>query len=160
MKYIAAASLTLSLLLCGPAIAKESTPVEGLWLTKKQDAAIKVEQCGEALCGYIAWLHTDENPYSISGKPLCKAQVLSGFHADKDHKASWSGGKVYKADDDKTYNGAFTLTDSNTVKLRVYLGIPALGKTKTFTRVSAKDYPPCTVPPLKTAQKVKNTTNH
>ena len=36
--------------------ASEGSPVAGLWLTEKGDARIQVSQCGNALCGKVAWL--------------------------------------------------------------------------------------------------------
>lgn len=161
MKYIAII-ISLSIFLFPPAVqAAEDASVTGLWLTKKRDAAVQVTPCGDELCGHIAWLHEDENPFSITGKPLCRAQVLSGFkpadNADNKNNV-WKSGTVYKVDDEKTYRGTLTMLDDNTVELRAYLGIPALGKTKTLTRTSAKDYPPCSLPTKSYAQTLQDIT--
>lgn len=140
--------MLLALLLLVPfnAIAAEDHELVGLWLTKKRDAAVRIVSCQGELCGYISWLSNDEDQFSVSGKPLCQVQVLSGFKPDKKQSNTWTSGKVYKADDEKTYSGKITLISDDTVQLRAYLGIPALGKTKTLTRTSEKLHPPCKIP--------------
>jgi uncharacterized protein (DUF2147 family) len=136
--------------------AGETGDITGLWLTKKQDAAVRVEKCGDEICGHIAWFHADETPYNIEGQPLCHAQVLSGFKTEETTNNQWSGGTVYKADDNKIYSGNLKLVDQNTLELRAYIGLPALGKTKTLTRTSAQNYPPCTIPAQYAARKLQN----
>ena len=144
MKYTL---LLLMIFLFSPSITAraetDNNDIIGLWLTKKQDAAVRVEPCGDEICGYIAWLGKDEETHNATGEPLCQAKVLYGFGRNAKKENLWDGGKVYKADDEKTYRGKIALVDNNTVKLRAYLGVPALGKTKTLTRTTEKDHPAC-----------------
>jgi len=131
--------------------------ITGLWLTKNQDTAVQVSECGDEICGHIAWLHADENPYGSDGKPLCQAEVVAGFGQDKNEKNVWSGGTIHKLDEGKEYDATITLVNNNTLQLRAYLGLPALGKTKTLTRTNAQDYPPCNIPKEFTQHALDNT---
>lgn len=145
---------------CFPALsqAEENLDITGMWLTKKKDAVVEVEKCGAELCGHVAWLEDDIEPFSVTGVPLCQAQVLSGFKSKNTEGSVWEGGTVYKIDDDESYDGTITLVDENTVKLRAYIAIPFLGKTKTLTRTSKEDYPPCTIPIKSYTQELQNIT--
>ncbi len=157
IKYIILTLLGFSFFIPFTVQAKSNdSAVTGLWVAKKRDVAVQVDICGEELCGHIAWLSASEDPYSVSGLPLCQAQVLKDFHAGDNNATSWRGGKVYKADEEKTYNGALKLVDSDTLELHAYLGVPVLGKTKTWTRASIKDYPPCHTPAKADKQDLHN----
>lgn len=134
----------LSITLMYPQItqAEDSTNITGLWLTKKQDVAVRIEHCGdEGLCGHIAWLNAQE---STENPELCGTKVLWNMRAKEGHTNEWVGGTLYKADEKKYYGANLRLTDENTLALRAYIGVPLLGKTKKLTRTSVKTHPPCT----------------
>ena len=156
MKYITLLALLSAFSLPYLAQAEGNLDITGMWLTKKQDAAVQVEKCGEEICGHVVWLKEDEHPFSITGVPICQAQVLFGFKSDDSQDNVWKGGTVYKVNDNKSYDGTLTLVDDNTVKLRAYIGVPLLGKTKTLTRTNKKDYPPCSIPTKSYSQKLPN----
>ena len=150
MKYTLLFAILALFFSVPPVQAEASKDITGLWLTQKRDAAVRVEACGDEICGYIAWLDKNEDTHSTNGQPLCNAKVLYGFQHSSKKDNIWEGGKIYKADDEKTYSGKIALINENTVELRAYLGLPALGKTKTLTRTLEKDYPACII---KTAEK-------
>ncbi|SDY11675.1 DUF2147 domain-containing protein [Nitrosomonas sp. Nm33] len=135
--------IILLALLTFPAIlyADSSKEVTGLWLTKKKDVAVRLEYCNDkSLCGHIAWL----NPKESSENPtLCGTKVLWDMRSKKDDPTEWVGGTLYKADEDKYYSANLRLADANTLDLRVYIGIPILGKTKKLTRITESTHPPC-----------------
>jgi uncharacterized protein (DUF2147 family) len=58
-------------------------------------------------------------------------QILSGFKQDGN---GWYGGKIYNAEDGRTYGADITLTNANTLNLRGCVFKP-LCKTQTWTRV-------------------------
>lgn len=115
----------------------------GLWLTAKQDTAVRIEQCGEALCGHIAWIHPAEEQVTPNGEPLCGQKVLWGFERSSVEPGLWHGGHIYRADKDKKYSGRIRLLDTDTIKLRGYIGLPFLGKSYKLKRVREADYPSC-----------------
>ena len=126
----------------------------GLWLTENQRSVIELYRCAPdkpLLCGKIAWIIKDgmqfdtKNPDASKHKtPLCGMTILSGLKMDTPTK--WSGGKVYKADEGDTYDASMTILSEDKVELRGYMGISMFGKSQTWTRVSAKDYPRCKAP--------------
>ena len=142
----------LMLMMCGAAWAAEKTATknaaEGLWLTENHRSVIKIENCGDRLCGHIFWIikggmATDrKNPDQTQrSRPMCGLKLLWGFEADD--AAHWSGGRIYKADDGDTYHATIEALSADRLKLRGYVGIPLFGASQTWTRVSAADYPPC-----------------
>ena len=46
----------------------------------------------------------------------------------------WDNGKLYDPKKGKTYTGRITLTDSNTLDLRGYIGFSFIGRSSTWTR--------------------------
>jgi uncharacterized protein (DUF2147 family) len=129
----------------------------GLWLTQNERSVVKLYQCEQGkpfLCGKIAWIidggmqFDTKNPDASKHKtPLCGMTILSGLKMEK--PTYWSGGKVYKADEGDTYDANMTILSDNSLEVRGFVGMSLFGKTQTWKRVSAKDYPPCTVPSAK-----------
>lgn len=48
----------------------------------------------------------------------------------------WSGGRILDPEDGNTYKCKIALNKDGTLKLRGYIGIPALGRTQTWHRVA------------------------
>ena len=147
-------TLCALILLFGAALAAAAhaqparLPITGLWLSRKQDVAVQLLPCADGtLCGRIAWLSPAAPQVGPHNQPLCGAAVLHGFVPDPAHPArpatDWTGGTVIVANKGETYDGKLHMVSSDTLELRAYLGTPLLGKTKIFTRVTARDYPDC-----------------
>jgi uncharacterized protein (DUF2147 family) len=126
----------------------------GLWLTQNERSVIELYKCpGDKplLCGKIAWIidggmqFDEKNPDASKHKrPLCGLTILTGLGLEG--PGLWTGGKVYKADEGDMYDAKMTVLDENTVEMRGFAGISMFGKTQTWKRVSAKDYPRCKAP--------------
>jgi uncharacterized protein (DUF2147 family) len=58
--------------------------------------------------------------------------VLKDFEFDG--KKEWKGGTIYDPESGKTYKAYFYLENKNTLKLRGYVGVSALGRTQTWTK--------------------------
>lgn len=130
-------------------------PVEdvlGPWLTEKKGAVIDIHECGDGeneLCGRIAWLkkpYSDdgelkrdaENPDpSLRGRPLCGIKVFNGLK--RNDRNTWTFGDVYNPKDGNSYSAYLDANDDGTVNIRVYIGIPLIGKSETWTRPSGID---------------------
>jgi uncharacterized protein (DUF2147 family) len=98
----------------------------GLWLTEAGDARVQVSKCGEALCGTIVWLRQpidsatgkpqvdDKNPEpSLARRPIIGLNLFHNMKPSGDH---WSG-RIYNADDGKTYASDVALIDGKTLKV-------------------------------------------
>lgn len=130
--------------------ARDNSP-QGLWLTENKRSVIEVKPCAKApdeLCGNIHWIieggmsHDSKNPDAkMRERPMCGLQILWGF--EKLGESRWGNGQIYKADEGDTYQAAMEMNDDGTLHVRGYVGIPLLGKSQNWTRVSGDDYKEC-----------------
>lgn len=147
----------------GSGVPPSATPVlhlmpdtldpSGLWLTEDSSAVIRIEDCGEELCGFIHWLPAQapefdrQNPdEDLQDRPLCGLPLLWGFTRNPDRSLEWKDGQLYAADEGNTYSGRIRLEDPDRLELRGYRGIPLFGRSQTWTRASPEAYPPCDPP--------------
>jgi uncharacterized protein (DUF2147 family) len=118
----------------------------GTWLTEAGDARVQIARCGTTICGTIVWLKSPID--SATGKPQiddknpdpAKARrPIIGLNLFQDMKpvgSKWSG-RIYNADNGKTYASKVSLVGSNSLKVEgcvlVFCG------SETWTRVSGAD---------------------
>lgn len=130
--------------------AAETYSPEGLWLTENQRSAIRVEECDKGLCGRIAWIieggmqKDSKNPQlDLRNQPMCGLEIMHSFSQSDSNPNAWEGGKIYKADEGDIYNASAIVKSENEMTVRGYLGISLFGKSQTWNRVNANDYPKC-----------------
>jgi uncharacterized protein (DUF2147 family) len=131
----------LSLLLLAPAPVAAADPVVGRWKTETRGGVVEIQRCGPSVCGRLLTSeHLRTNPNlrdannkdaALRSRPLRNLQILSGFRWSG---GAWDGGRIYNAEDGRTYTAKITVTDPNTLKLRGCVFVP-LCKTQTWTRV-------------------------
>jgi uncharacterized protein (DUF2147 family) len=80
----------------------------------------------------------DPNLHKIENAWLQKIVVKNM----KYNNTSWTGGTVLDIKKNNTYSATIKLTDPNTLELRGYILIPALGKTAIFKRYQSSVLPP------------------
>jgi uncharacterized protein (DUF2147 family) len=97
-----------------------------VWLTEAGDSKVRIKKCGQALCGTIVWLK--EPIDSVTGRPqiddknpdpaLARRPIigLNLFHDMKPSGDHWSG-RIYNADNGKTYASNVSLVDAATLKV-------------------------------------------
>lgn len=100
-----------------PAVAADAT---GVWARPSGSSRIQIAPCGKALCGKLVWLknprNDDKNPDPAKrSRPLLGVQTVMGMVADGAN--SWKG-KVYNAEDGKTYTGVMKLLSANELSLK------------------------------------------
>ena len=108
------------LLLFFTSVAQAQT-VEGIWATAKRDASVLIYDCGNSLCGKIAWLKQPNDPKTgkpwigANGKPIL-GQPISGEMTKKSPR-QWVG-KVYDIrNDGAAYDGSITLQSDSALKI-------------------------------------------
>nr|WP_128971260.1 DUF2147 domain-containing protein [Bradyrhizobium tropiciagri] len=116
---------------------KASDPA-GVWLTQSGDARIKVHRCGAALCGRVVWLK--EPTDKATGKPQLddknvdpaqRTRPVMGMSLFINMQPAgpnkWAG-RIYNADDGKTYESSVTLVSSGTLNVRGCMGTLCAGE--------------------------------
>lgn len=156
--------LTASLLPQG-AIAQNAPAdaIVGTWLTTDEDgnrdSVVEILQRDGVYIGIVRWILfarypvadrmagqvivDRENPEpALRERPVLGLEILSGMQYSD---GSWSDGLIYSVRTGKHYRARITLVDSDTLKLRGYIGTPFLGSTVRWTRSPIP--PPDSAPP-------------
>jgi len=140
-------------MLAGAADRASIDEVVGPWLTEKEGAVIELYDCGDGseteICGRIVWLrepYTDDgelkkdpdNPDpSLRDRPMCGIQVVTGLkRADKN---TWTHGRVYNPKDGRSYSAYLDVKEQGHLHVRVYVGIPLIGRSETWSRPQGID---------------------
>lgn len=135
---LAAAVLAVGLFAAGgkAAIAADA---KGDWVRPNGASKIRITSCGSALCGKLIWLREPrkdtQNPDATKrGRSLVGAQIVQSMKpTSKDNQ--WKG-KVYNAEDGKTYSGYIQLVSANKLKLEGCVMGGLICKGETWTRAN------------------------
>ena len=122
---ILAATMVLA---AAPVSAETNADPTGVWLTEAGDAKIHVSKCGSGICGTIVWLKTPIDPATgrpqvddknrdpaLAHRPLVGINIFKGMKSVAERK--WSG-RIYNADDGKTYTSDVTLAGPRKLEVR------------------------------------------
>lgn len=110
---------------------------KGDWVRPNGASKIRISSCGASLCGKLIWLREPrddtQNPdASKRGRPLLGVQIVQSMKPT-DQADQWKG-KVYNAEDGKTYNGFIKLVSSDELKLEGCVLGGLICKGETWTR--------------------------
>lgn len=124
-----------------PALADEPT---GDWLVADGNAQIHIENCGNALWGFVAWEkeagRDTENPDpSKRDRPTLGLPILLNMQAST-KKPGWWDGEVYNAQNGKTYTSHITLEGPDSLRIEGCV-LQILCGGQTWTRVKPPDAP-------------------
>ncbi|MEM7662325.1 MAG: DUF2147 domain-containing protein [Pseudomonadota bacterium] len=122
----------------------DPSDVAGFWLTESQGAIVEIADCGDTTpCGTVVWYdketataHTDiYNPDpELQSRPIVGMEMLSGF---KRRGERWRRGKIYNAEDGKTYGSGINIRDDGNLTVKGCIG--PLCQTQVWTPVAADD---------------------
>lgn len=114
------------------------------WYTENNKSLIKIyKNKHDYYFGKITWLKDPnepdgkpkldkENPDAkLKKQPLLGLIILRSFRFDDDR---WSNGTIYDPENGKTYKCTMKLEDRNTLNVRGYIGISAIGRSTTWKR--------------------------
>jgi uncharacterized protein (DUF2147 family) len=105
------AAVGLALGIVPAAQAQGTSSVAGEWWTPGFNARVRIEPCGDAVCGRIVWLW-DETPKDIADKnPLVGRQVIERMQAAE--PGFWRSGRLYNPEDGRDYKGSLHLQSPN-----------------------------------------------
>lgn len=149
MKNLKKAFLLLTLLSFGifaNAQDEKADRLVGVWEPSSGKAKVKIDKIGEKYYGKIVWLREPIDPETQKPKvdknnpdekmqstPLRGYRILKDFqYTDKDE---WTEGTIYDPENGSTYNCVIKMTDPNTLDIRGYIGVTALGRTDVWKRL-------------------------
>ena len=150
--------LTLLALTVAPeAFAGGAVPKEaGVWIDDTGKGAVKIEPCGNKLCGRIVWLR---EPLNATGealfdknnpepgqraRPICGLPTLGNLQQMPE--GGFDGGWVYDPKDGNSYSVALDLKGPNELQVTGYKGMRFLGKSFIWTRAKT-ELPSCSTQP-------------
>jgi uncharacterized protein (DUF2147 family) len=139
MKFVPAAAVGL-MLLSRAAIA--GAP-QGTWLSQDGGTKVRLTDCRGKLCGTLVWLNEPIDPNTGKPKtdihnpdPAKRARPLIGLRVANGLAPSgqnhWSG-RIYNADDGRTYQASFWVQSESTAKVQGCV-LKVLCKGHTWTR--------------------------
>ncbi len=139
--------LLLSLSLSGQ--SSDGDKLIGVWEPSHGKARVKVEKIGNKYFGKIVWLREPQDPET--GEPkmdrnnpdeAMRSTPLRGYRLLKDFvyngNGEWTEGTIYDPENGTLYSCVITLTDENTMDIRGYIGVKALGRTDVWKRLQMK----------------------
>lgn len=110
------------------ASADSTVDPTGVWLTEAGDAKIQVSRCGVSLCGTIIWLKDPIDPATggpqlddknsnpaLTRRPIIGINIFEAMKSVSEVK--WSG-RIYNADNGKTYASDVTLAGPRKLEVR------------------------------------------
>ena len=102
-----AATLATTILQAQPAGPDKDGALLGDWWTPGFNARVRIEPCGDAVCGRIVWAW-DESPKDIVDRsPLVGRKVIEGMRWEG--ASRWNGGRLYNPEDGRDYKGLLNL---------------------------------------------------
>jgi uncharacterized protein (DUF2147 family) len=118
--------------------ASEPSPV-GEWLVEDGEASIRIEECGNNLCGVVAgaknWNETDrKNPNpELRNRPIIGMPILLDMKPAKSNR--WEG-RAYNSKNGQTYTASISLNNSQSLRIEgcVFGGFVCGGQN--WTRVN------------------------
>lgn len=119
-------------LIASSASATPTAAPVGTWLTASGRGVIQIAQCGDALCGSIVGIDREPNapmPTDVYGRSQCGLTIITNEKPEAD--GTWLGQIVDPRDGD-TYQAKLWVDSHGDLRLRGFIGIPALGATQTW----------------------------
>lgn len=135
---------------CGAASAQHADRILGTYrvigVETKERSNVKIYKKGNTYEAQVVWL---EHPLDAHGKPRLdelnpdpalrcvrgdRIVVLRGLRYNSKHD-KWTDGRIYNPENGKSYDAMAEFESPTKLKMRGYLGVPALGKTFIWTKI-------------------------
>ena len=134
-----AASLALSVLLQTASASSPTTPI-GIWKTPVDDGLIRIERCGEAICGHVAGSPRLQNQPNqtdaLNHDPALRNRPILGLlmlKLNPKGPGRWGDGWIYNPKDGGTYSAKIEIVGEGRLRLTGCIA-PFLCQTQVWTR--------------------------
>lgn len=128
---------------------EEADRLLGVWEPSSGKARVKIEKIGNKYYGKIVWLREPIDPETGQPKvdkrnpdPAMRNVPLRGYRMLKDFvyngNDEWIDGTIYDPENGSTYNCVIKMRDENTLDIRGYIGVKAIGRTDVWKRLAVK----------------------
>lgn len=125
---------------------EDADKLVGIWEPSHGKAKIKIEKIGSKYYGKIVWLKEPNDPETEKPKvdknnpdESMRTTPLRGYRILKDFvytdKKEWSEGTIYDPENGSTYSSTIKMKDDNTIEIRGFIGVSALGRTDVWKRL-------------------------
>jgi uncharacterized protein (DUF2147 family) len=139
----------IALQLTGLAQVTEQDRLIGVWEPSNGKARVKIEKISDKYYGKVVWLKEPIDPVTNQPKvdknnpdASLRTVPLKGYRLLKDFKYpgkdQWDSGTIYDPENGSTYKCVIKMTDNNTLDIRGYIGVEALGRTDVWKRLEVK----------------------
>jgi uncharacterized protein (DUF2147 family) len=128
-----AATFATALIAASASAMGASSPL-GEWLTANGHGVVEIAPCGNVLCGRIVGIErgpTEPAPTDVYGRSQCGLTIIA--KEKPEGRDTWLG-EVTDPRDGGQYQAKLWVDDSGNLRLRGFIGIPALGATQTWHR--------------------------
>ena len=133
----------------GFAQATNGDQLLGVWEPSNGKARVKIEKISDKYYGKIVWLKEPVDPVTNQPKvdknnpdASMRTVPLKGYRLLKDFKYlgkdQWDSGTIYDPENGSTYKCIIKMSDNNTLDIRGYIGVEALGRTDVWKRLDVK----------------------
>ena len=99
----------------------------GLWATAENKSHVRIERCGDAMCGTLAWLEEPDDEYGepkrdrFNSDPALQTRPITGIRLIQNLVADGDGGcckgRIYNPEDGHTYRSTLRLLSDNTLSV-------------------------------------------
>jgi len=103
----------------------KATGYAGLWYDHTGRSAIKISNCGEGLCGRIAWLKDSAH------KSVCGTDIIGGVEKVGN---AYDNGWIYSPEKGRKFDVELKLLNENKLRVKGYVGTKLLSKTFVWNR--------------------------
>ncbi len=119
--------------------------IAGRWANEEGNSHIKIELCGDSVCGTIVWLKmsSDEDgaplrdrknrDESLRNRPIVGIRLLYGFKPVSGSPNAWDGGRIYNPRDGVTYKSNMRLRGDNILEVKGC--VLSFCKSQSLTRI-------------------------
>ena len=112
--------------------AEAAPPADGQWMIN--NLVINIFDCANLVCGQIVWLGEPAKRASQCGRTII-------WGLERQSPSVWTGGSILDPNDGKTYRLSGTYEPDDTLRARIFIGVPIFGKTEILKRIDTKSLP-------------------